>query len=228
MLRIFAVLLALLFVAPLIGSAASKPAPHASPTVKPGKAVKANLKDSAPADEYFGVLQMSPLGIRSQISTLERNFNWRTMTDEQIIHDAEFAEAALQKWQQKYPRDPWLPSAAYHLEQLYEMVQTEDARRHATRVLHYVVQHWPKTKQGTLSKQKLAKGFPPLHEEPPMRPTFTPVPAATPTPSPSPEPTATPTPSPSPTPTPAPRRGRRAPAPPPSPSPSPAPSPAAS
>lgn len=177
---------------------------------------------------------MSPLGIRLQTGVLERNFGWRTMTDDEIIHDGELVENALRAWQQKYPRDPWLPSAAYHLEQVYELVQTQSARSHATRMLHYVIQYWPKTKQASLSKQRLAKGFPPLHDEPPMRATPTPVPTVSPTPSPSPEPTETPTPSPSPTPTPAPRRGRRArkagpsPSPSPRPSPSPAPSPAAS
>ena len=230
MLRIWLVLLALVFVAPIVGSAAPTPAPHASPAAKakakakPSKA-KVSLKDSAPADEYFGAFKMSPLGIRLQIGILERNFGWRTMTDDQIIHDADLVEEALHAWQKKYPLDPWLPSASYHLEQLYELVQTENARTRATRTLHYIVQYWPKTKQGSLSKQQLAKGFPPLHEEPPMRATPTPVPTVSPAPSPSPEPTATPTATPSPSPTAAPRRGRRAPKATPSPSPSPKPSP---
>src|SRR5690349_16228917 len=73
----------------------------------------------APADRYFGRMKMSPIGIRMQIGILSRNYTWRTMSDDQILHDAEFVRDALDDWRVKFPKDPWLAPTSLHLAQLY-------------------------------------------------------------------------------------------------------------
>ncbi|MBV8599943.1 MAG: hypothetical protein JO359_00110 [Candidatus Eremiobacteraeota bacterium] len=171
---------------------------------------------------------MSPIGIRQQIGFLGRNYTWRTMTDEQLVHDAELIEEALRDWQAHFPNDTWLAPTAFHLEGLYGEIQTPDARQHAARMLQYIVEHWPKSKYAHASRIRLANGFPPLHEEPSMRPTIppaTPTPVETPTPAPTPTPTATPTATPTPTEPPRGRGRRSAPSPTPTPTVSPSPPP---
>lgn len=133
-------------------------------------------------------MQMSPIGIRQAIGFLGRNYVWRTMTDEQLLHEAEWVEQALYDWQRQFPRDNWLPPTAFHLMQLYAEIQTPDARAHATDMISYIIANWPYSKQAHLCRLRLAQGFPPFHEEPPMRPTMppspTPAPSATPSSSP--------------------------------------------
>lgn len=138
----------------------------------------------APLDRYFGTMQMSPIGIRQAIVFLGRNYTWRTMSDEDIVREAEWVEQSLYDWQRQFPRDNWLPPTAFHLMQLYAEVQTPDARAHALEMLSYIAYNWPNTKYGHLARVRLAQGFPPFHDEPPLRPTM---PPATPSPSPTPE-----------------------------------------
>ncbi|MBV8424403.1 MAG: hypothetical protein JO349_04375 [Candidatus Eremiobacteraeota bacterium] len=197
-------LVCLLVLAPVFDSASGQ-----SPTPAPQRSATPN--PAAPLDRYFGTLKMSPIGIRQNIDALARYFGWRTITDEQLVHDAEWVEQALYDWQRQFPHDNWLPPTAFHLMQLYAAVQTQDARNHAIAILHYIIATWPDTTYGHLARVRLAQGFPPFYEEPTMRPTITPSPTPTPfgmtpTPSPTPEPTATPTETPSPTPTPVPTK----------------------
>src|SRR5690242_3195761 len=96
----------LLIAAPLLG-AASQTKPAARPSATPSP-----RRDVAPADRYFGRMKMSPIGIRMQIGFLGRNYTWRTMSDEAIVHDAELIADALDDWRQKFPADSWLAPTA--------------------------------------------------------------------------------------------------------------------
>ena len=202
-------LICLFLAAPMFDSAAGQtasPAPQRSATPNP----------AAPLDRYFGSMQMSPIGIRQDIDALARQYGWRTMTDDQIVHEAEWVEQSLYDWQRQFPRDNWLPPTAFHLMELYAEVQTQSARDHAVSMLQFIVANWPDSKYAHLARIRLAQGFPPFHPEPSMRPTMPPSPTPTPfgmtpTPSPTPEPTETPTETPSPSPTPSPAPTRRPP-----------------
>ncbi len=122
-------------------------------------------RSAAPADEYFGAQKMSALGIRMRVDALGRRYHARTISDDDLLHDAAIAEASLRAWAQRFPRDPWLAPTAFHLEQLDQTVQSPAARAQATGLLRYIAQNYGKTKYGHLSRVRLAQGFPPLHGE---------------------------------------------------------------
>ena len=67
----------------------------------------ADIRDSAPADEYFGPFKESVLGIRNHLVDLERKAD-----DELLVADAtrgiDNVERAIEDWDRHYPRDPWL------------------------------------------------------------------------------------------------------------------------
>ena len=132
----------------------------------------------APLDRYFGTAQMSPIGIRQAIAYLGRNYDWRTMSDDQIVREAEWVEQALYDWQRQFPRDNWLAPTAYRLMELYAEIQTPDARAHALDMMSYIVANWPAGKEARLCRAWLAQGFPPFHDEPPLRPSPTPSPSS--------------------------------------------------
>jgi hypothetical protein len=163
----------------------------------------APLPAVAPADTYFGPFGMSPLSIRSTIGLLGREYHARTISDHDLLRKALLTEDALRIWRQRYPRDPWLAPTFYHLEQLYQAVQTAEARKHATAILRDIVLHYPSTKEGHLSRARLAAGFPPLVAESPLVQTPAPNapatdPAVVPASSTSAPPTSAPSPNPSP------------------------------
>src|SRR5450755_2359975 len=163
--------------------AASTAAPDAKAS-RPLTQREKRLAESAPADVYFGSSGMSPISIRTTIGFLGRQYHWRTISDRDLLRKALVTEDALRRWRTKYPKDPWLAPTFFHLEQLYQAVQTEEARKHATAVLRDVVLLYPDTKQGHLSRARLAAGFPPLVPETPLIASpASPAPSSQPTPA---------------------------------------------
>jgi hypothetical protein len=90
----------------------------------------------APADEYFGKLGMSILGIRNEMSQLSAKVDGDAGAGE--IQGAETLEDAIRDWAQKYPQDDWLDRYAVGLEQLYARMQVGESRTHLTEFAQWI------------------------------------------------------------------------------------------
>jgi hypothetical protein len=86
------------------------------------------LTQYAPADEYFGPLQMSILGIRNQIQDMSRLYDVAPEKADAIMGKASMAEVSLRDWESKYPNDPALARYVYQLCKLYQKIDLEQAR----------------------------------------------------------------------------------------------------
>ncbi len=218
--RFLASLSAVSLVAGLSGhtSGAAPAAPKKKPAPTPGltqaQRHAADLKKSAPADEYFGKLKMSYLGINNTLRDQGIRSGDYT-TNDSIIHAVSLAEDALRDWRQKYPNDPQLPRTLFLMGKMYTKIWTNYGQGQAAYYLLELQNHYAGNYFGKLVKQQLAKGFT-EHILAEALPCPTPVPTdaptqkpvagrnrATPTPVPSPTdtPTAVPTPQPLATPT---------------------------
>ncbi len=159
----------------------------------------------APADEYFGRLQMSILGVRNKVKDLGLDADTHPEHDKAILGNAIWVEDAMRDWAKKYPFDKWLPRYAYALEQMYERIPGDDAHRRALKQISYLTAYFPQTVYGKVGRAKLAMGVPtPDPSDPPVvvatalerlalldgKVTPTIPPAPTPKPSPSPTPSA--------------------------------------
>ncbi|HYW53500.1 MAG TPA: hypothetical protein VE826_05995 [Dongiaceae bacterium] len=199
-------------------AAAAKPAPvkhaanKAAATKKPvGYHPKNGL---APADEYFGRLQMSVLGVRNKVKDLGLDADIHPEHDKAILGNALWVEDAMRDWAKKYPFDRWLPRYAYALEQMYERIPGDDAHKRAVKQVSYLTAYFPQTVYGKVGRAKLAIGIP--VPDPSATPAIdtdlerlalldgkvTPTLPPAPTPSPTPTPVATSTPTPVSTPAP--------------------------
>ncbi len=69
----------------------------------------ANMRDLAPADEYFGQLKMSVLGIRNELNGLERRAAGGDRNIAAMAGKLAFVDDAMRDWRAHYPRDTWLP-----------------------------------------------------------------------------------------------------------------------
>ena len=163
----------------------------------------------APADESLGPFKYTPISVRTKIGALGRAYRERWEDDASIVHDAGLVESSYHVWAHRYPDDHWLAPTAYHLAQLYQEVQTADARAHALSMYREIAKAYPHSKEAHFARLRLRAGLPPLHDESPVSPTPNPYASPTPTPEPTPTPTATPSPEPTPSPTPTPKRRRR-------------------
>jgi hypothetical protein len=125
----------------------------------------------APADEYFGPFKYSAISVRTKIDALGRSYRERWADDASLVHDAQMVESSFRVWAQRYPKDKWLAPTAYHLAQLYQEIQTQDARDHARAMYAYVAKTFPSSKEAHFARLRLQQGFPPLQAEPPVAPT---------------------------------------------------------
>jgi hypothetical protein len=69
----------------------------------------AGMRDLAPADEYFGRLRMSVLGIRNELVTLERRAGGGDRNVAAMSGKLALVDDAIRDWRAHYPRDTWLP-----------------------------------------------------------------------------------------------------------------------
>lgn len=69
----------------------------------------AGIHDLAPADEYFGRMKMSVLGIRNALNTLEQRAAYGDRNTSAMSGQLALVDDAMSDWRAKYPRDTWLP-----------------------------------------------------------------------------------------------------------------------
>jgi hypothetical protein len=99
-----------------------------------GASAAQNLSHLAPADEYFGHMKMSILGIANTIRDAGVKIDRGGDPESVIDGPLSFAEDAIRDWQHKYPRDPWIPRDLAMLRGVYERMQTERGSENAHRV----------------------------------------------------------------------------------------------
>lgn len=97
----------------------------------------------APADEYFGRLKMSILGIRNQLNRLTAQVDADPLNSQSARGSCELTEESIKEWEQKYPSDPWLAKTVYMLVHLYAKMPAETGHTQALRVLSWLLAKYP-------------------------------------------------------------------------------------
>ncbi len=101
----------------------------------------ASARASAPADEYFGRLRISVLGIRNELADLRAAA--RTQNDARsLMHSTALVENAIVDWESKYPGDPWLPRSVYGLYTVYSAIDTPDAAVQARHDIRWLLRRY--------------------------------------------------------------------------------------
>ncbi len=90
------------------------------------------LTRTAPADEYFGNLKFSPIGVRNEVvrinKYLDKGWGYR------MESDALQVENAIADWQKQYPHDYTLPGTLLDAFRLLQRVETEKTKDAAGRL----------------------------------------------------------------------------------------------
>jgi hypothetical protein len=122
-------------------AAAAKPA--ATPAKNLAKAAKCKI---APADEYFGRLKLSILGIRNTIKDQGFKVDYDPQKAPSTLGSIALTEDAIHDWQRKYPCDTWLPGTLYALEHFYLKIHTDDGVKHVHATFAWLRRDYPKSK----------------------------------------------------------------------------------
>jgi hypothetical protein len=137
--------------------------------------------DLAPADQYFGVLKLSILGINNTIRDTGLRYDVNHDAFAAALTSASDVEEAIRDWEHKYPRDTQIPHSVFLLQRLYTKILTVDSRDRAQRTATWLLHDFggsPQAKQ--LQKILVIEHLAPL---PPRAPEVDP-PAPDPSPSP--------------------------------------------
>lgn len=128
----------------------STPAPktalkaHAKPRAKAvARAPKCKV---APADEYFGKLKLSILGIRNTIKDQGLKVDVDPDRAESTFNAIALTEDAIRDWQHKYPCDSWIPGSIFALEHFYTKIHTADGVRHVHATFAWLYHDYPRHK----------------------------------------------------------------------------------
>ena len=112
----------------------------------------------APADEYFGRLKLSILGIRNTIKDMGLKADADPPHAAAIVMGSvRLTEDAMRDWEKKYPADSWIPPAIFSLERLYAKVDSDAARTHAKTAMAWLVHDYPKSAAAKIARKELAK-----------------------------------------------------------------------
>lgn len=130
-------------------------------SLSPAFAQTAAHSHLAPADEYFGPLKMSVLGIRNTL----RDESVRLASADRPEPAAAYAHAnlverSLLDWQSKYPADRWLPRMVFALQHLYAQIPSETSRRHASKVAAWLISRYPRSGEAAQMRRELAQTAP--------------------------------------------------------------------
>ena len=118
----------------------------------------ASFSDLAPADEYFGREHMSPLAIRHRIFSLKDDLHHGRRQPGDVEHGAGSVQDALQDWSSRFPRDPWIASAAWNLATLYEELPGTGAQKSAVALLQFVRAQYSQTQFAAYAAHDLTRG----------------------------------------------------------------------
>jgi len=116
------------------------------------------MKRSAPADEYFGKMKLSFLGINNTFRDQAVRAGDHTV-DGSVISRVEIANDALRDWRRKYPLDPQLARSLFLGAKAYLKIWTTAAQTQAAALLIELRNKFPTTFFGKQARSSLQKGF---------------------------------------------------------------------
>ena len=108
----------------------------------------------APADEYFGRYKLSSLSVRTAIYDMTVEGDSPLALPLQVGRIAA-VESALPEWADKYPHDPWLPSAMIKFSTFLMTKQEAEYDRAAFALLSYLKWVYPQTWYARYAERKL-------------------------------------------------------------------------
>ena len=134
-----------------VATTAAAPSTALTTSPPPAKAAKHVARAApkcklAPADEYFGRLKMSIIGIRNTIKDQGLKIDVDPGKAPSTLGAIALTEDAIHDWQRKYPCDTWLPPTLYALQRFYLKIHTHDGVRRVHATYAWLRHDYPKSR----------------------------------------------------------------------------------
>jgi hypothetical protein len=116
----------------------------------------------APADEYFGRMKMSILGITNSIHDNGLREGFDPPNAAKYYTSLALTEDALEDWAHKYPQDSWIPKRAYLLSHDFWLMHTPQADTEAQRCRNILFRQFSHNRYAVLAHKESAATFAPV------------------------------------------------------------------
>ena len=123
---------------------------------------KATPVKVAPADEYFGRMKMSILGITNSIRDTGLREGFDPTNAGKYYGGLAFTEEALEDWAHKYPQDTWIPRRAYDLSHEFWHMHTPQADGQAQRCRAILFKQFPHNHWAVIARGESAAKVAPV------------------------------------------------------------------
>lgn len=110
----------------------------------------------APADEYFGHMKMSILGITNSIRDTGTREGFDPAHASQYYGGLALTENALLDWAHKYPQDSWIPRRAYDMSHDFWHMHTADGDRQAQVCRNVLFHQFPHNHWAVVARKETA------------------------------------------------------------------------
>lgn len=124
--------------------------------------VVAHAVKVAPADEYFGRMKMSILGITNTIRDAATREGFDPANASKYYGGLALTEDALEDWSHKYPQDTWIPRRAYDLSHDFWRMHTPAADAMAQRSRTILMRQFPNNHWAVIARGETALKVAPI------------------------------------------------------------------
>jgi hypothetical protein len=111
---------------------------------------------AAPADEYFGPLRMSVLGIRNSLARTTQRIEADGYGFDGETKSVALVEQAVREWEAKYPRDSWLPRTVLALHTAYREIATDESLKRSIDTASWLIDRYPWSEEAGQAREELA------------------------------------------------------------------------
>jgi hypothetical protein len=134
--------------------------PVRAETTEPDAApVVASSAHCAPADEDFGKLRLSILGVRNNISDTATRLDRGAVDVQSTLEHLALVEDSLRDLEAKYPQDGWLPRMVLDLHRVYRRIGTEEAVLRSVDVASWLLRAYPGSREAQALRGDLARAL---------------------------------------------------------------------
>lgn len=130
--------------------------PAYAETVEPAEPHAASVAHCAPADEYFGPLRLSVMGVRNMLSETTSRIDRGEFDSESTLKHLALVEASLRDWEARYPADSWIPHMVFVLHRAYRGMATEEASLRSIDVASWLMRDYASSHEAQALRFELA------------------------------------------------------------------------
>ncbi len=113
---------------------------------------------AAPADEYFGPLGLSILGIRNMLEATTQRLD-RSGEASDTLQNVTLLEACVHDWEAKYPADSWLPSTVLALHRAYRKMASAESVRRSVDTASWLIARYPQSAEARTARGELIEAM---------------------------------------------------------------------